>query len=289
MTLYGVDLSSHNPDEDWPKVTASFVVVKATEGTGYVNPDYAAQLAGARGQNKIVGHYHYFDPTADPVTQADYFLAHADWRKGELLCLDYETEAAGVDHNALALAWLRRVEAAKGFAPVFYTYPNFIRQNLSDPRLAHYPLWLASYDGEVQAIAPWSHVAIWQDAGDKVGVPGMGEPTDTDQFQGTPGELEALGEPVTAEAVPDDPTSSQRLLSFYDSLPAELRGDEHNAVFYEGHADFSAIAGAPWPEGHVLHSEYVTLWTWPGQPIRGLQPETFAALVGAGKFVKYGA
>lgn len=30
--LYGVDLSHHNTVEDWDKVTASFVYLKATEG-----------------------------------------------------------------------------------------------------------------------------------------------------------------------------------------------------------------------------------------------------------------
>ena len=53
--VLGIDVASHqHPDNapiDWAAVAAAgwaFVIVKATEGVGYVNPFFAQDVAGAR-------------------------------------------------------------------------------------------------------------------------------------------------------------------------------------------------------------------------------------------------
>ena len=57
-----IDLSSNNPHPiDFNAVKASGVtgvIVKATEGTGYTNPFYAQDMAGARAAGLDVAAYH---------------------------------------------------------------------------------------------------------------------------------------------------------------------------------------------------------------------------------------
>lgn len=67
----------------------SFAFVKATEGTGYINPRHAAQVAHARAAGLVVGHYHFVRP-GSMTTQVAYFLAHAAARVGDVLALDWE-------------------------------------------------------------------------------------------------------------------------------------------------------------------------------------------------------
>jgi GH25 family lysozyme M1 (1,4-beta-N-acetylmuramidase) len=55
----------------------SFVYIKATEGTGYLNPYFAQQYEGSYKVGLIRGSYHFARPDVGPGNvQADYFVAH---------------------------------------------------------------------------------------------------------------------------------------------------------------------------------------------------------------------
>ncbi|WNI19182.1 GH25 family lysozyme [Actinacidiphila sp. ITFR-21] len=73
-----------------PTAGLGFVFVKATEGTGYTNPKYAAQIAHARAAGLVVGSYHYPHMAADPAAEVTYFLANAKPQPGDVLALDWE-------------------------------------------------------------------------------------------------------------------------------------------------------------------------------------------------------
>lgn len=91
--LTGVDVSSHQAG--WtPAASDSFVMVKATEGVEYTNPERAAQLAAARAKGLVTGHYHWLTP-GRPVEQAAYFVANADIRTGDPLWCDWEKQSDG--------------------------------------------------------------------------------------------------------------------------------------------------------------------------------------------------
>lgn len=210
MSIEGIDISSWNPHIDWGRAAAggvAFAAVKLTEGVGYVNALHAAQASGARAAGLVVAHYHYARPDeSKPEDEAAYFLgALGQHTPGEPLALDLEVDAPGVDLNAWALTWLERVAAATGVKPLLYTYPNYEQRDLSAPELAEFPLWLASYDGDVTPLAPWQAVTVWQYAGDAAGVPGCGDPTDRDRFFGTLEDFKALGTPVVAATPPPAP------------------------------------------------------------------------------------
>lgn len=59
MAMRGIDVSSWDAGIDLAAVPADFVIVKATQGTGYLSPDFAAQSAGALAAGRLLGCYHY--------------------------------------------------------------------------------------------------------------------------------------------------------------------------------------------------------------------------------------
>src|SRR5437868_6821505 len=91
--LHGVDVASYQ--KGWaPAGDDAFVMVKASEGTGYTNPERAAQLAAARAKGLLVGHYHWLVP-GKPLEQAAYFVQNADIKAGDMLWCDWEKQSDG--------------------------------------------------------------------------------------------------------------------------------------------------------------------------------------------------
>lgn len=89
MGTYGQDWASYQSATP-PTAGLGFAFVKATEGTGYINPLHAAQISHARANGLVVGHYHYPHMAADPVVEAGYFLSAANPQPGDILVLDWE-------------------------------------------------------------------------------------------------------------------------------------------------------------------------------------------------------
>lgn len=56
---------------------SSFTFIKATEGSGYVDPCYSSDASKARAADLLVGACHFAWPSVgSAVAQADYFVAH---------------------------------------------------------------------------------------------------------------------------------------------------------------------------------------------------------------------
>jgi len=75
--IYGVDVSDHQGRADWREVAGSgvsFVFIKATEGSTYVDSDFASDLAEARSAGLLAGAYHFFTLCSPGATQAANFL-----------------------------------------------------------------------------------------------------------------------------------------------------------------------------------------------------------------------
>jgi lysozyme len=75
--IYGIDVSDHQGRIDWREVArsdVSFAFVKATEGSTYVDSDFAADVAQARSAGLLTGAYHFFTLCSPGVTQAANFL-----------------------------------------------------------------------------------------------------------------------------------------------------------------------------------------------------------------------
>jgi hypothetical protein len=121
VTVHGIDVAGYQ-SSDYATSGLDFVFVKATEGHSYTNPKHAAQVATARAADLVVGHYH-FARSGSMSAQADYFLAHAGAKPGDVLAFDWEdTAVSGAEKDT----WLRYVLGkAPGHRLVLYSNRDF--------------------------------------------------------------------------------------------------------------------------------------------------------------------
>ena len=90
MALNGIDISSYQTGIDIAAVNPDFVIVKTTQGTGYVNPAWKDQIRQAYDQNRPIGVYHYVDGSG-AAAEADHFVSTvADWNGYVMWCVDWE-------------------------------------------------------------------------------------------------------------------------------------------------------------------------------------------------------
>src|SRR5215472_12845265 len=169
------------------------VILKATQGTGFVDPTFPERVAEARSAGLLVGAYHFLDGS-NPAEQAAHFLTVAvsegmvNW-----LALDWEPYPPSQANAMQAATAAASVQAATGKWPVLYT----IRSMLSTPNktLSNCPLWLAEYGTRPICPAGFAKWKLWQHTDGQVGsavvpVPGVG-PCDRSKFAGTVDQLRA--------------------------------------------------------------------------------------------------
>lgn len=208
-TTFGIDVSYYQGDIDWHAVAASGVVfawVRVSHSTNFEDPKFAANLAGARAAGIHTGVYQYFEPSQDPIAQADLLLD----KLGPLMpgdmppMIDVESQdpvAPGAYADAIQ-AWLDHIEQATGVVPFIYTGYYYWNDNVASDAFAGYPLWIANY-GATCPLVPdaWATWTMHQycDCGD---VPGIAGNVDVDKFNGTADELlgYAVGGAVCGDA-----------------------------------------------------------------------------------------
>lgn len=190
---------------DWFAVRASghqFAMVKATEGTWYVNPFFVQDAIGMRAAGLARGAYHYADPAQSPEAQAAFFAAtSAPIISGGLPpVLDLES-TGGLPPGAL-IDWTRRylnsVQSLTGQQPIIYTYPNFWRTAMANTtEFANYPLWIADYNGRSEPgplPGGWTHWTFWQYTSTGR-VPGVNADIDLNVYGGGLGNLGLYSNP----------------------------------------------------------------------------------------------
>ena len=192
-----IDISHYeNVSQDFvttAKARIAAVILKATQGTRFVDPTFLERVDEARKAGLLVGAYHFLDGS-NPAEQTAHFLTVAasegmvSW-----LALDWEPypqSQASVMQAATAAA---SIQAATGKWPVLYTD----RYMLSAPNrtLSNCPLWLAEYGTRPICPPGFTKWRLWQHTDGRVGsavvpVPGIG-PCDRSRFAGTIGQLRA--------------------------------------------------------------------------------------------------
>ncbi|MEX1447421.1 GH25 family lysozyme [Enterococcus sp. C76] len=148
MTLNGIDISSFQSGIDLSSVPADFVFIKATGGTGYINPDCDRAFQQALKAGKKLGVYHFAHEQGYQGTteqEAEFFLNNIQGYIGKaILMLDWESDNSG--DIAWAKRWLDYVQAKTGIKPLIYMSTSVLAaHNFSCIRNADYGLWLASY------------------------------------------------------------------------------------------------------------------------------------------------
>ena len=144
--LIGCDVSSYQTVATESQYSPDFVVIKSTEGMGYRNPLYSAQVAWARTNHKKVMHYH-FPGTAPAASEVVYFLSNSNILPGELVCLDMEGGELTPSRAAWALQFMQILNSRVVGTPIIYLNQSWAwALGAWQPGLKSYPLWIAYYN-----------------------------------------------------------------------------------------------------------------------------------------------
>jgi lysozyme len=182
-----VDLSHHNPEPNWAKLKAGGVVgviLKATEGTTYIDPTFGRRREAAKAAGLAVASYHFLKP-GNASGQMLHYLNVLEPQPGERVVIDYEA-------TGLKLADLHEAVEALAGQPLnlqITVYSgHLIKEQLGDDKdvlLADFTsLWIAQYGATVKwPMGTWPVWSLWQFT-DKANVPGIGQPVDGNRFNG---------------------------------------------------------------------------------------------------------
>ena len=165
-----IDISSHQSVETAGIDGIDAVIVKATQGTGYINPKCDAQYQLAKKKGRLLGVYHYAGG-GDPVAEADYFLKNIQGYIHEaVLCLDWEAgQNASWGNTAWCRAFVNRVFEKTGVWCLIYIQASAVQQAANCANDC--PLWIAGYPTDAASwdvpafnysTSPWPTYTIWQ-------------------------------------------------------------------------------------------------------------------------------
>ncbi len=150
---------------DYP---VSFVYIKSTESTSIRNPYYRADYNQAHRHGIKTGAYHFFSVRSTAKAQAEYFLKHTVFRRGDMPpVLDVEptdrqiAQMGGTDAMFRSIrTWMETVRRRVGVRPVLYVSQRFVNKYLEQaPDIKRdYNVWIARY-GEYK---PDVRLVYWQ-------------------------------------------------------------------------------------------------------------------------------
>lgn len=194
-----IDLSHWQAPVDFTKAKSAgiaAVILKATQGTNWIDVTFAPRLAAATAAGLLVGAYHFLDDS-EPALQVTNFLSVA--RGCRVLALDAEPNEIGgtvtVTQTAEAAA---RLHMATGRTPLIYVSrygPDKRGTGFPNSVLSRCPLWLPAYNSLPICPTGWSKWLLWQHTDGSVGsevapVAGIGR-CDRSRFAGTVADLAA--------------------------------------------------------------------------------------------------
>ena len=118
---------------DYP---VSFIFIKSTESTTITNKFYADDYAQARKHHIPIGAYHFFSLKTSGAAQAQHFIKHTKFQRGDLPPVldvepsDAQIKAAGGPEKMFQQIriWLKMVNARCGVTPILYINQMFINK-----------------------------------------------------------------------------------------------------------------------------------------------------------------
>ena len=270
-TVEGVDISEFQPNVDWNALKASgrqFVFIRASDGN-YHDKKFDEHWTNAKAAGFIRAAYQFFEPTEDPIVQADFILSKIGGKvdPGDLPpMLDFEKSGTSAEPSAATTqaamkAWVDHITAAIGRKPMIYSgYYYWTGASVGNPQgygdcpfiVAAYPNSFASaQDHSYCPSIPdeWSKWTFWQYSSgaqaDAPTVPGIGQSCDRDFFNGTLGELMAL---ANGGGGPDWAASYVgQSWPLAGAAPIQLQV----GVIQTGSIDLKNVGSKTWPAGVV--------------------------------------
>lgn len=175
-TLRVIDAASHQGNMNQAAMDFDALIVKATEGTGYINPYCDGEFQEAHKLGKKLGVYHFARNTLNSAeAEANYFIKNTKGYVGKAIpVLDWEDK--DTSNVAWALKWLQLVEKAYGCKPLIYMSEAVVNKyNWSSVVKGNYGLWVAKYAdyvpdynfnmagaGKAPSVKWWSNITLWQ-------------------------------------------------------------------------------------------------------------------------------
>jgi GH25 family lysozyme M1 (1,4-beta-N-acetylmuramidase) len=218
--VQGVDVSSvQGAGVSWSSVAKAgykFAFIKVSEGSYYVDPYYAKDVAGAETAGMFAAPYVFAIPNySGGALQADYALDHANYApNGHLLppILDIEYDPYGATGNGSdgtpgfcygltttqMVSWINaftaEIQRRTGQHPVIYTTANWWDTCTADSAAftSTNPLWIASPASAPTLPAAWASWNYWQYGQSTVS--GISIKTDVSYLNRTALELAAPGD-----------------------------------------------------------------------------------------------
>ena len=170
MSLLGTDQSKWQADA---VTEGDFIILKATEGAGYVDPTCDTKYQLNKQAGKLLGVYHFARPDLnDALSEARFFVENIRGYLNEaLLALDWEQP--GTQNNvAWAKTWLDEVYRLTGVKPLIYMSASVVNAyDWSVVADADYGLWIAGYPdlrsswdlpNFCYSTGAWKFYALWQ-------------------------------------------------------------------------------------------------------------------------------
>lgn len=144
MSLRGIDIASYQASMDCSKVDADFIIIKTSQGKGYVNPTWKQQAQQTLSSGKLLGLYHYIDGSG-AEGEVNHFISQCkDYAGKALICVDWESGSNrqyGNDNYLISL--VRALEARLGIGVVIYCGQSDMKR--VSRTLTNSKWWIAQY------------------------------------------------------------------------------------------------------------------------------------------------
>lgn len=217
MPLFGLDISHHQgsnfPIHLLKGAGVDFIILKATEGSGFVDSRFQRNLSEARKAGLIVAAYHYQRSNVSVASQVANIKRNVP--KDVPVIPDVEANSGGIEMTRALVNELKK----EGYhVPLLYL-PRWYWNQIGKPFMGGLPpLWSSRYPDNVQG-SIWDEYAdvpsyYWEGYGGLAvavlqftssgRVPGYGDPVDVNAFRGGYADLVRLFGGVSIPETPID-------------------------------------------------------------------------------------
>ncbi|PLN86356.1 N,O-diacetylmuramidase [Aspergillus taichungensis] len=180
--VQGFDISNYQSNVDFAGAYANgarFVMIKATEGTTFIDKSFSTHYEGATAANIIRGGYHFAHPdSSSGAEQAEFFLQHGGgWTNDGITLpgmLDIEYAPSGDTCFGLSASamvdWISdfvaTYKAKTGREPMIYTTTDWWTTCTGNSaQFSECPLVVARYASAVGTLpAGWEFQSFWQNS-----------------------------------------------------------------------------------------------------------------------------
>jgi lysozyme len=190
--LIVVDISHYQPTPNWDQLMDAGIVgviLKATEGTSYIDPTFFDRAVAARNAGFAVATYHFLRH-GDIASQMEWYLQNISPDVGERLVLDYEHDDCRIVDLIQSVDYLLRVEdynlQITCYGASKLTDDAYAADDEGKAILRNTSLWAARYSENQPKICTevWPAWTLWQFT-DSAKVAGIDGPVDGNRFNGS--------------------------------------------------------------------------------------------------------